>query len=50
MKPRTAAERKQDERDRRRAEGWRLLHHWVHGADAAKVQRFIARLNKRRQR
>lgn len=45
----TAAERKQDERERMRARGFVLRQVWVHPEDWERVQKYIARVKKRRE-
>lgn len=44
----TAAERKQDERERMRARGFVLRQVWVHPKDWERVQKYLARVTKRR--
>jgi hypothetical protein len=47
----SAAERKQDERDRLRAAGFVLLQLWVHKGDYDSVKRYhMTRLSKRARR
>jgi hypothetical protein len=45
---RTAAERKQDERERMRARGFVLRQVWVHPKDWPRVQKYLDRVKKRR--
>lgn len=47
-RPKSDTQRKQAERDRNRAEGWKLKQVWVHGDDEARLLRLVERLNKRR--
>jgi hypothetical protein len=46
----TAAERKQAERDRKRAAGWVLVQEWVHNLDVAKLKEYAAKLRKQREK
>lgn len=46
----TAAERKQDERERMRARGFVLRQVWVHPKDWERVKVYIARVNKAREK
>lgn len=48
MKAKTAAERKQEERDRRREAGLKEFRKWIHPDDEAAAARFFERLNRRR--
>ena len=48
--PKTATQRKQDERDRMRERGFVLLQAWIHPSDRARVQAYLARLLKARRR
>ena len=43
-----AAQRKRDERDRMRAEGYVLRQFLVHPKDWERVQKYLRRVNKRR--
>lgn len=43
-----AAERKRDERERMRDSGYVLRQFWVHPKDWPLVQRYLLRVNKRR--
>lgn len=42
------AERKRDERERMRALGFVLRQFWIHPKDWERVQKYLARVNKRR--
>jgi hypothetical protein len=44
----TPAERKQDERQRQRRLGRRVVQVWVHPDDREKLARYVKRLNKQR--
>ena len=44
----TAAERKREQRQRRRDEGWMAFEVWVHLEDWPRVKRYLDRLNKAR--
>lgn len=44
----SAAERKADERARMRARGFVLRQFWIHPKDWERVQRYLLRVNKRR--
>lgn len=46
----TAAERKQDERERMRARGFVLRQVWVHPKDWERVKAYLARVNKAREK
>ena len=46
----TAAARKQDERDRMRARGFVLRQVWVHPKDWPRVQTYLARVMKKREK
>jgi len=46
----SAAERKRDERERMRAQGYVLRQFWVHPQDWARVQSYLLRVNKRRDK
>lgn len=48
MKPKTPAQRKLAQRERLRAAGFRLVQVPIHSADAARFQRFVDALKKRR--
>lgn len=48
--PKTAAERKQDERERMRARGFVLRQVWVHPKDWERVRTYLARVNKAREK
>lgn len=48
MKPKSAAQRKQAERDRYRDAGLRLVQVPIHPGDHARFRRYVAALNKRR--
>lgn len=43
-----AAQRKRDERDRMRAEGYVLRQFWVHKKDWNRVHKYLLAINKRR--
>ena len=43
-----AAERKRDERERMRGEGYVLRQFWVHPKDWERVQKYLRMVNKRR--
>jgi hypothetical protein len=43
-------ERKRDERARMRARGFVLRQFWVHPKDWPRVQRYLQRVNKRREK
>lgn len=43
-----AAERKRDERDRMRADGFVLRQFWVHPKDWERARTYLRRINKRR--
>ncbi len=45
----TAAERKQDERNRMRALGFVLRQAWVHEDDVERFAKYVERLRKRRE-
>ena len=45
----TAAQRKQDERDRMRALGFVLRQAWVHEDDVERFAKYVERLRKRRE-
>ena len=47
--PKSAAERKRDERNRMRALGFVLRQMWVHPKDWQRVQKYLARVLKARQ-
>ncbi len=47
--PKTAAERKAEERARRNENGLRRFEVWLHPSDWPVVQRLVERLQKRRQ-
>ena len=47
MKP--PAERKRDERERMRSRGFVLRQFWVHPSDWPLVQKYLLRVNKRRE-
>jgi len=49
-KPKTAAERKADERQRRRDNGQSLVQEWMHGDDVERVRKYAAKLRKARER
>jgi len=42
-------DRKAAERDRMRALGFKRFEAWVHPGDAAKVRKYVDRLNKQRE-
>ena len=44
-----AAQRKRDERERMRKAGYVLRQFWVHPKDWALVQKYLLRVNKRRE-
>lgn len=46
----TAAERKQDERERMRARGFVLRQVWVHPKDWERVKAYLARVNNAREK
>lgn len=46
--PRSAAQRKADERQRQRDAGLVVVQVWVHPDDRQKLTRYIKRLNQRR--
>lgn len=46
----SAAERKADERERRRQSGYVLVQEWVPKADVERLQKFAARLRKSREK
>jgi hypothetical protein len=48
--PKTAAERKQDERERMRERGYVLRQFWVHPLDAERVRSYVDRLNRKRSK
>jgi len=48
MKARTVAQRKADERQRRREAGQSLVQEWVHGDDVVRLRRYAAKLRKAR--
>lgn len=48
--PKSGAERKQDERDRMRARGFVLRQIWVHPKDWPRVQTYLARVFRERNR
>lgn len=48
IKAKTAAQRKQDERDRKRESGLKEFRKWMHPADEAAAERFVDKLNRRR--
>lgn len=50
MKPRTVAQRKADERQRRREAGQVLAQEWVHGDDVERLRKYAAKLRKARER
>jgi hypothetical protein len=50
MSAKTPAERKQDERERMRARGFVLMQVWVHPKDRERVQAYLARVNKAREK
>ena len=50
MTAKTAAERKQDERDRMRERGYVLRQVWVHPKDWLRVQTYLARIFKARNK
>jgi len=50
MKPRTVAQRKADERQRRRDAGQSLVQEWVHGDDVERLRKYAAKLRKVRER
>lgn len=45
----TAAERKADERERMRAQGFVLRQVWVHPEDWPRVKKYLAQVRKRRE-
>jgi hypothetical protein len=47
-KAKTAAERKADERKRRRENGQVLVQEWVHCDDAERMRKYAAKLRKAR--
>ncbi|MFA6063864.1 MAG: hypothetical protein WC736_14855 [Gallionella sp.] len=47
-KAKTAAERKADERQRRRDSGQVLVQEWVHGDDSERLRKYAAKLRKAR--
>lgn len=50
MKARTVAQRKADERQRRREAGQMLVQEWVHGDDVERLRKYAAKLRKARER
>ena len=46
--PRTATQRKQAERDRKRAAGFKLAHLWIHPDDYEALRDYAERKNARR--
>jgi hypothetical protein len=50
MKPRTVAQRKADERQRRREAGQSLVQEWVHCDDVGRLRKYAAKLRKARER
>lgn len=47
-RPKTPAERKADERQRRREAAQMLVQEWVHGDDAERLRKYAAKLRKAR--
>ena len=47
-KPKTAAQRKQAERERNREAGFQLAQVWIHPDDYAALRRYVDLKNKRR--
>ena len=50
MKARTVAQRKADERQRRREAGQSLVQEWVHHDDVERLRKYAAMLRKARDR
>ena len=48
MTAKSVAKRKQEERDRMRERGYVLKQHWVHPEDWPLVQKYLRRVNKKR--
>lgn len=48
-KPKTAAQRKRDERERNRAAGFQLAQVWIHPDDYAALRRYVDIKNRRRE-
>jgi hypothetical protein len=46
----TVAERKADERERMRARGYVLRQFWIHPKDWERVQKYLQRINRERER
>lgn len=46
----TATERKADERERMRARGYVLRQFWIHPKDWERVQKYLQRINRERER
>ena len=50
MKPKTAAERKAEERKRKQEAGLVYLQEWAHQKDVERLRKFAAKLRKTRAR